>query len=75
LQRQAVPSIVIMLVGNKSDLAAQRKTPRELGEQLWRLHVSLVIPDMVKLAHLSNVVDYDSGIGVSEIDRSERFVS
>ncbi|KAK1921701.1 putative GTPase [Papiliotrema laurentii] len=33
LQRQADPSIVIMLVGNKSDLAAQRKTPRELGEQ------------------------------------------
>ncbi|WVQ98201.1 hypothetical protein IAU59_005323 [Kwoniella sp. CBS 9459] len=33
LQRQADPSIVIMLVGNKSDLSAQRKTPRELGEQ------------------------------------------
>lgn len=33
LQRQADPNIVIMLVGNKLDLASQRKTPRELGEQ------------------------------------------
>ncbi|WVR04743.1 hypothetical protein IAU60_001754 [Kwoniella sp. DSM 27419] len=33
LQRQADPSTVIMLVGNKSDLESQRKTPRELGEQ------------------------------------------
>ncbi|WVF69647.1 hypothetical protein IAT40_004426 [Kwoniella sp. CBS 6097] len=33
LQRQADPSIVIMLVGNKSDLSSQRKTPRGLGEQ------------------------------------------
>ena len=33
LQRQADPSIVIMLVGNKLDLEASRKTPRELGER------------------------------------------
>lgn len=33
LQRQADPSIVIMLVGNKVDLEGQRKTPRALGEQ------------------------------------------
>ncbi|WWC86763.1 uncharacterized protein L201_001642 [Kwoniella dendrophila CBS 6074] len=33
LQRQADPSIVIMLVGNKSDLEAQRKTPKEMGER------------------------------------------
>lgn len=33
LQRQADPSIVIMLVGNKADLAANRKTPKEMGEQ------------------------------------------
>ncbi|RSH78233.1 GTP-binding protein of the rab/ypt [Apiotrichum porosum] len=33
LQRQADPSIVIMLVGNKADLTSQRKTPRALGEQ------------------------------------------
>ncbi|WVQ81790.1 hypothetical protein IAT38_003915 [Cryptococcus sp. DSM 104549] len=33
LQRQADPSIVIMLVGNKTDLDAQRKTPRELAKQ------------------------------------------
>ncbi|EKD00710.1 GTPase [Trichosporon asahii var. asahii CBS 8904] len=33
LQRQADPNIVIMLVGNKLDLASQRKTPRELGQQ------------------------------------------
>ena len=33
LQRQADPSIVIMLVGNKTDLETQRKTPREMGEQ------------------------------------------
>ncbi|KAK8847514.1 hypothetical protein IAR55_005372 [Kwoniella newhampshirensis] len=33
LQRQADPSIVIMLVGNKTDLESQRKTPRELGER------------------------------------------
>ncbi|KAL7419369.1 GTP-binding protein of the rab/ypt [Cryptotrichosporon argae] len=33
LQRQADPAIVIMLVGNKLDLAAARKTPRELGER------------------------------------------
>jgi Ras-related protein Rab-5C len=33
LQRQADPSIVIMLVGNKLDLASQRQTPRELGEK------------------------------------------
>lgn len=33
LQRQADPSIVIMLVGNKSDMEAARKTSRELGEQ------------------------------------------
>lgn len=33
LQRQADPSIVIMLVGNKSDMEASRKTSRELGEQ------------------------------------------
>ncbi|KAK4686518.1 hypothetical protein P7C73_g3600, partial [Tremellales sp. Uapishka_1] len=31
LQRQADPSIVIMLVGNKSDLESARKTPRVLG--------------------------------------------
>ncbi|WWC68078.1 uncharacterized protein I206_101997 [Kwoniella pini CBS 10737] len=33
LQRQADPSIVIMLVGNKLDLESQRKTPREMGER------------------------------------------
>jgi len=33
LQRQADPSTIIMLVGNKSDLASNRKTPRELAEQ------------------------------------------
>lgn len=33
LQRQADPNIVIMLVGNKSDLKASRKVPRELAEQ------------------------------------------
>jgi len=33
LQRQADPSIVIMLVGNKLDMEASRKTSRELGEQ------------------------------------------
>lgn len=33
LQRQADPSIVIMLVGNKTDMESQRKTSREIGEQ------------------------------------------
>ncbi|WVQ75876.1 hypothetical protein IAR50_005510 [Cryptococcus sp. DSM 104548] len=33
LKRSADPSIVIMLVGNKTDMASQRKTPRELGQQ------------------------------------------
>ncbi|KIR26278.1 rab family protein [Cryptococcus deuterogattii 99/473] len=33
LQRQADPSIVIMLVGNKTDMDSQRKTSREIGEQ------------------------------------------
>lgn len=33
LQRQADPSIVIMLVGNKVDMEASRKTSREMGEQ------------------------------------------
>ncbi|WWD00741.1 hypothetical protein V866_007676 [Kwoniella sp. B9012] len=33
LQRQADPSIVIMLVGNKLDMELQRKTPREMGER------------------------------------------
>lgn len=33
MKRQADPAIVIMLVGNKSDLTSQRKTPRELGEE------------------------------------------
>ncbi|TYJ56051.1 hypothetical protein B9479_003294 [Cryptococcus floricola] len=33
LKRSADPSIVIMLVGNKIDMASQRKTPRELGQQ------------------------------------------
>ncbi|WVN89311.1 uncharacterized protein L203_104533 [Cryptococcus depauperatus CBS 7841] len=33
LQRQADPSIVIMLIGNKMDLESQRKTPREMGER------------------------------------------
>ncbi|RXK40918.1 rab family protein [Tremella mesenterica] len=33
LQRQADPSIVIMLVGNKTDLENQRKMPREMGEK------------------------------------------
>ncbi|ORX33977.1 small GTPase superfamily [Kockovaella imperatae] len=33
LQRQADPSIVIMLVGNKLDMESSRKTPRELGER------------------------------------------
>jgi hypothetical protein len=32
LQRQADPSIVIILVGNKADLSANRKTSREMGE-------------------------------------------
>ena len=31
LQRQADPSIVIMLVGNKLDLESSRKTSRETG--------------------------------------------
>lgn len=33
LHRQADPSIVIMLVGNKTDMESQRKTSREMGEQ------------------------------------------
>ena len=33
MQRQADPSIVIMLVGNKVDMEASRKTSREMGEQ------------------------------------------
>ncbi|GFZ47874.1 GTP-binding protein YPT51 [Saitozyma sp. JCM 24511] len=33
LQRQADPGIVIMLVGNKLDLSASRKTSTELGKQ------------------------------------------
>jgi GTPase SAR1 family protein len=33
LQRQADPSIVIMLVGNKLDMAASRKTSRAMGER------------------------------------------
>lgn len=32
LQRQADPSTIIMLVGNKLDMEGSRKTPRELGE-------------------------------------------
>lgn len=36
LKRQADPSIVIMLVGNKADLASQRKVPRELAEEFAR---------------------------------------
>lgn len=36
LKRQADPSIVIMLVGNKVDLASQRKVPRELAAEFAR---------------------------------------
>jgi Ras-related protein Rab-5C len=33
LQRQADPSIVIMLVGNKLDLDSSRNTPQEVAER------------------------------------------
>ena len=33
LQRQADPNIVIMLVGNKVDLEAQRRMPKDVAEQ------------------------------------------
>jgi Ras-related protein Rab-5C len=36
LKRQADPSIVIMLVGNKADMASQRKVPRELAAEFAR---------------------------------------
>lgn len=32
LQRQADPSTIIMLVGNKLDMEGSRKTSREMGE-------------------------------------------
>ncbi|BEJ04668.1 hypothetical protein CcaverHIS641_0204850 [Cutaneotrichosporon cavernicola] len=36
LKRQADPSIVIMLVGNKADMTSQRKVPRELAAEFAR---------------------------------------
>ena len=32
LRRQADPSLIVLLVGNKADMEAQRQVPRELAE-------------------------------------------
>lgn len=51
LQRQADPSVVIMLVGNKLDLEGSRKTPREIGEQFAKEEGLLFTEASAKSGH------------------------